>query len=98
MYQCNLRTGETTFHWRGAAARRVTLVCDPDSPRPRRAPMQPAADGWQASLELPVGWHFYAFEVDGRRRWDRDTGKLRTRGGQPCSLAVITSPRALSAA
>ena len=55
-----------------------------------RVRMQRRARDWVAWIKLPSGWCFYHFEVDGKARWDRDTGKMKSNDGRVCSLALIT--------
>ena len=56
-----------------------------------RVRMQRCANDWIAKLKLPSGWCIYRFEVDGKTQWDRDAGKMKTRDGRPCSLAMISN-------
>lgn len=56
-----------------------------------RVRMQRGAGNWIAKLKLPSGWCIYRFVVDGRMRWDRQVGKMKTHDGHPCSLAMIST-------
>lgn len=99
MYCVNQTTGETIFRTHQPGARSVVVIATSEKAPARRLPMQSQSRSgrWEIRVNLPVGWLFYAFEVDGRLRWDRDAGKLRTSSGQPCSLALITTAQPLPA-
>lgn len=91
MYCTDAATGETRFELNRPAtarAREVFLECF--SPRENfRIPMIRQRSRWTACVALPPGWFFYRFHIDGRPRWDRDGGTMRTDDGARCSLAII---------
>ena len=89
MYCTDATTGETLFHF-PARERACSVVLEMFAEGRRlRVQMERSARDWVARLKLPCGWCFYRFEVDGKPHWDRAVGKMKTRDGQPCSLAVI---------
>ena len=91
MYCTDVVTGETLFQLSApAAARAVVLEAFADRKK-LRVQMQRCASRWIARLKLPSGWCIYRFEVDGKAQWDRAAGKMKTRDGRPCSLALIST-------
>ncbi|HVU07516.1 MAG TPA: hypothetical protein VHG89_03120 [Verrucomicrobiae bacterium] len=91
MYCTDVVTGETLFQFSATRAAR-SVVLETFANRKRlRVQMQRCANDWIAKLKLPSGWYFYRFEVDGKIKWDRAIGKMKTRDGHPCSLAMIST-------
>ena len=91
MYCNDTATGETEFALdAGDGAREVMLEGFSDRERVR-VPMHRAACGWVTRIAVHPGWFFYRFCIDGRTRWDRSAGKLRTADGSAWSLALINS-------
>jgi hypothetical protein len=90
MYCTDSVTGETLFQFHPHRAARSVILEAVANQRRLRVRMRRCADDWIARLKLPSGWCIYRFEVDGRSEWDRSAGKMKTRDGQPCSLAMIT--------
>jgi len=88
MYTKTCNPHQTRFEFRYPKARAVTLIGDFAGRRWRRE-LEKDGGVWQTVLDLPIGWFFYAVEVDGRLTWDRDVGKARTADGRNCSLACI---------
>jgi hypothetical protein len=89
MYCTDSVTGETLFQFSARGmARSVVLEAFANHQR-LRVQMQRCASNWIARLKLPSGWCIYRFEVDGKTQWDRQTGKMKTHDGRPCSLAMI---------
>jgi hypothetical protein len=89
MYQTDAATGETVFALKERAkAREVVLEGYSETER-LRVPMCRAGSGWTARIAVNPGWFFYRFCVDGRSRWDRGSGKLRSSDGGAWSLALI---------
>ena len=90
MYRTDVRTGETVFALpQPSGAREVVLEGFSDH-GPLRVPMSHEAAGWVARLALAPGWFFYRFSIDGRPRYDRSAGKLKSADGQAWSLALIS--------
>ncbi len=89
MYCTDSVSGETLFQFPAAnPARSVILEAFANRKR-LRVQMRRRANDWIAKLKLPAGWYFYRFEVDGKTKWDRAVGKMKTQDGRPCSLALI---------
>jgi len=89
MYRNNMATGETEFALQaGREAREVVLEGFSETER-MRVPMRRAAGGWVARVAVSPGWFFYRFCIDGRKRWDRAAGRLRTTDGGTWSLALV---------
>ncbi|HEY4415045.1 MAG TPA: hypothetical protein VGO57_05070 [Verrucomicrobiae bacterium] len=99
MYCTNFNTGKTLFQLSAPAAVRSVILEAFANGKRLRVRMQRSANDWIAQLKLPSGWCFYRFEVDGKTQWDRAVGKMKTRDGRPCSLALIstTSPSTVGA-
>ena len=91
MYCTNFATGETRFQLSAPAAVRMVILEAFANGKRLRVRMQRRANDWIAQLKLPSGWCFYRFEVDGKTQWDRAVGKMKTRDGRPCSLALIST-------
>jgi len=89
MYSLSKDSLVTRFRFRLHNARSVALTGNVVGDQWRQ-PLRRRADTWEADVDLPVGWFFYAVEIDGRVTWDRDVGKVMTNTGQRCSLACIS--------
>jgi hypothetical protein len=89
MYQMDAATGETVFALAElAGAREVVLEGFSETER-LRVPMRRGGAGWMTRIAVNPGWLFYRFCVDGRARWDRGSGRLRSTDGGTWSLALI---------
>lgn len=91
MYCTDAVTGETRFELPRPVtvhAREVFLECF-NLRETFRVPMIQDHARWTACMDLPTGWFFHRYHVDGRPRWDRDAGTMRTSNGARCSLAII---------
>ena len=89
MYRTDAATGKTKFELaRPTRTVEVFLECFRAQEK-FRVPMIRERTRWIARLALPPGWFFYRFHVDGRPRWDGDSGTVRTGDGARCSLAII---------
>lgn len=96
MYCTDFITGETLFQFPDSGSpRQVFLEAFADGKR-LRIRMQRRTRDWIARIKLPAGWCFYCFDVDGKVRWDRDTGKMKTQDGRACSLALISNNATIS--
>jgi hypothetical protein len=91
VYCTDFITRETLFQFPARPAARSVILEIYAAQQPRRVPMQRRADHWIARVKLPIGWWIYRFEVDGKPQWDRAIGKMKTRDGRPCSLAMIST-------
>jgi hypothetical protein len=91
MYCTDFLTGETLFQF-SMAGRARSVILETFANRGRiRLQMKQHCGKWIARIKLAPGWCLYSFEVDGRPRWNRDAGKMKTQNGRPCSLAVIST-------
>jgi hypothetical protein len=91
MYCTDFVTGETLFQFSATGMVRAVILETFANRERIRLQMQRHADNWSARIKLAPGWCFYRFEVDGKFRWDRDAGKMKSQDGCPCSLAVISN-------
>src|SRR5258708_4204159 len=91
MYCTDFVTGETLFQFPASRRTRLVFLEASANGKRSRVRMQRRARGWVARVKLPSGWCFYHFEVDGKARWDRDAGKMKTEDGRACSLALIAN-------
>lgn len=93
MYRNDTTTGETEFALEsGDGAREVVLEGFSENGQ-MRVPMRREARGWVTRVAVAPGWFFYRFCIDGRARWDRTAGKVRTADGTAWSLALIHAGR-----
>jgi hypothetical protein len=98
MYCIDFTTGETVFSFPATpSANEVVLECFADH-KLFRIKMERETGKWIARLLLTPGLWFYRVLVDGRARWDRGAGKLKTIDGSLCSFALIQKTAALSQA
>jgi hypothetical protein len=89
MYCIDFATGETVFSFPATpSANEAVLECFADH-KLFRIKMERGTGEWFARLLLTPGLWFYRVLVDGRARWDRGSGKLKTIDGSLCSFALI---------
>ena len=90
MYCTDVITGETRFEFNAPNRVREVMLEFVNGDENRRVPMRREHSRWVASLPLSPGWFFYRFTLDGRPRWDRETGSVGAGGGVRCSLAIVS--------
>ena len=93
MYRTDSATGETEFALDARDGTREVVLEGFSETERLSIPMRRAAGGWVARIAVHPGWFFYRFCIDGRARWDRSAGKLRTTDGSAWSLALINGTR-----